>query len=90
MNQQPHSQESVIEQLEHLKQSGQIRAYDLKTVADALGITQQTVRRWADLKQLKTVSNGFNTKRYVHLSELTRLAREQGWPIDVEVLLDAD
>lgn len=75
-------------ELELLKEAGQVRTFDLRTVAAALGVSQSTLKNMAKTS-LRTVQAKPNAKRYVPLDELERLHRE-GWPVDVDALLDAD
>jgi len=74
--------------LEALKEPGQIRTFNLRTVAEALCVSYETVKNMAD-NQLQTVQLKPRGKRYVQLPELERLQSE-GWLIDVDALLDAD
>lgn len=82
--------ESIAETLAALaplEDAGQVRVFDLRTFAEALGLDQRTVKAWAD-KSLKTVQHSPNGKRYVQLEEIKAFARK-GWHIDIERLLDA-
>lgn len=77
--------------LDSLSGSWEVRAYKLRTVAAALGVTYETVRGWADapVPPFRIVQSRKHATRRVPLYELRRLARE-GWPVDVGPLLDED
>lgn len=78
---------TALADLEPLRDPDQLRAFTLCHVARALGVTCGTVRGWADRGYIRVVRAGAGTTRRVPLAELERLARD-GWPIDVEALLD--
>jgi len=76
--------------LEALEAPEQRRYYTLTTVARALGLPESTVRGWADRDELITAQVRPGAQRFVPLTELQRLANQEHWIIDVDVLLDAD
>lgn len=73
--------------LEPLKNHDQISTFDLRTLAEAIGMSPRSVKHLADNQKLKTVKISHGGKRYVQLEELIRLA-ENGWQIDVERLVE--
>ena len=77
------------EQLLPFREATQRRAWPLATVADALGVSQNTVKSWASRGKIRTVQAQPGGKRRVPLDELERFVAE-GWPVDVFALLDAD
>ena len=78
---------ALLDALASLDTVEQLRNYRLTTVAQAVGVSHQTVRGWADRNRIRTVRNGNTGERYVPLAEVQRLASE-GWSINIDALLD--
>lgn len=61
------------------------RALKISQFAQALGVSERTVRSWVDRGTLPTLPTPPNSTRYILATELTRLEAE-GWPVNWETL----
>jgi hypothetical protein len=79
-----------LDALDTLDTFDQRRSFPGETVAAALGVSPGTVRGWMDRRVVRVMQVRAGAKRYIPLSELKRLALEDGWEVNVDALLEAD